>query len=188
MLWHTRRGQCTCISPASNSHLTSSSAVYLFHLLGIMAASSVEACEPLSDTKTYTYSDLDTGFRPPSSCFHHTYTSVLNGYDYYSSSTAGSVTKSYISLDVYRGREPACLPPHYPAACSYLGTFTQDLANLYDNLPGSTTQFGIMVVGTTWSETRYVYSPATCPWGYAPVSTSLDASVTNLTRAICCPM
>lgn len=153
-----------------------------------MTASGGRICESPSDTRTYTYSDLDNGFTPPKSCLEHRYTSEPNGYDYYISTTRDSGIEDYVSLDVYRGRNPACFPPNFPTeVCSYTGTFTQEPANDYMDLP-STSRPGLLVMGSTRSETHYVYSPGTCPGDYAPVSTNVDASVANLTRAVCCPM
>lgn len=103
-----------------------------------MAVPTPMVCEPLSDTSTYTYFDLDNGFTPPSSCLHHNLTSAPDGHDYYVSFTTftmGSKTKTSISPDVCRGRDPACFPPNFPAACSYTGTFTQAVGQLYVDAP-----------------------------------------------------
>jgi hypothetical protein len=157
------------------------------HLSVTMAASTSTICQPLSDTRTYTYSDLDNGFTPPSSCLGHSFTSAPDGYDCYVSSTTGSKTKMYISLDVYRGRDPACFPPNFPAACSYTGTFAEAAGNIYVDAP-ALPQSSTEVTGRTWSEKNYVYSPATCPESYAAMSTRTDATAGNVTSAICCPM
>lgn len=151
-----------------------------------MAVSTSAVCKPLSDTSTYTYSDLDNGFTPPISCLDHSFTSAPDGYDFYVSSTTGSRTKTYVSLGVYRGRDPACFPPKFPAACSYTGTFTQAAGQLYGDDPAPA-QPSTEVVGATWSETHYVYSPATCPEHYATASIRTDSSAGDVTSAICCP-
>ncbi|KAF1932751.1 uncharacterized protein M421DRAFT_399172 [Didymella exigua CBS 183.55] len=152
-----------------------------------MPASTSAVCQPLSDSTTYIYSDLDNGFTPPTSCLGRSFTSVPDGYDRYASSTAGTKTKTYISLDVYRGRDPACFPPRFPAACSYTATFTQVAGQLYGDIP-ALPQSSIEVTGVTWSETHYVYSPATCPEHYATMSIRTDATAGNVTSAICCPI
>ena len=152
-----------------------------------MAASTSTICQPLSDTSMYTYSDLDDGFTPPSSCLGHSFTSAPDGYDYYVSSMTGSKTKAYTSLDVYHGRDPACFPPNFPAACSYTGTFTQAAGNVYVDAAASP-QSSSEVTGVTWSETHYMYSPATCPDSYATMSIRTDATAKNVTSAIRCPM
>ncbi len=121
---------------------------------------------PITDTATYTYSDLDSGFTPPESCFDQTYTSLPTGYDtlytWAPSVTAGNNVSSTTSwLKAYRGRDPACFPSHYPKACEWLGTVQQ--------------------------QQHYIYSPGLCPGGYASATTSIDESATATTTATCCP-
>jgi hypothetical protein len=176
------RGQCACINTASAIEDPLSS------FQSVMAASSSTPCGPLIDTKTYTYSDLDNGFTPPTSCLEHTYASSPDGYDYYSSSTKGTKTKVYISLDVYRGRNPDCFPTNYPAACSYTGVIEQPLIQPYNDIPMESSQAITEITGLTWSETHYVYSPATCPGEYIYVRTQLDGSIPDVTTATCCPV
>lgn len=152
-----------------------------------MAASTSGVCQPLTDTRTYTYSDLDHGFTPPSSCLGHSFTSAPDGYDFYVSSTTGSTAKTYVALEVYRGRDPACFPANFPAACVYTATLAEAAGNVYVDAP-ALPQSSTKVSGVIWSETHYVYSPATCPDNYATMSIRTDAAVGNVTSAICCPM
>lgn len=131
-------------------------------------STSAPACSaitgPITDTTTYTYSDLNNGFTPPKSCLEPSYTSLQAGgfdpvFEFIQTVTVGgNVTSSVGSLKVYRGRDPACFPPHYPSTCEWQGTMQQ--------------------------QQHYVYSPASCPGGYESATATVDQS---LTRATCCP-
>lgn len=67
------------------------------------------------------------------------------------------------------------------------GTFTQAPGLGYIDDPAVSTP-STEVTGVTWSETHYVYSPATCPEQYATMSIRTDTTTGNATTAICCPM
>ena len=121
---------------------------------------------PIADTTTYTYSNLDTGFIPPESCLQPTYTSLPDGYDSgftgISTITVGDSTSTSTAwARVYRGREPACFPSKYPKACEYQGTIQQ--------------------------QKNYIYSPGTCPSGYAPATAFFEEPSSSITTATCCP-
>lgn len=131
--------------------------------------SSSQTCSsitgPITDTATYTYTDAE-GFSPPKSCLEPTYTSQPIGSDtFYVSadtiSTAGSNTTSTRWFKAYRGRDAACFPSHYPKACEWLGTVQQ--------------------------QQNYIFSPASCPGGYASATTRVDEDATATTTATCCP-
>lgn len=72
---------------AGSIYLHPSSLILLFYLSFFqslshpiaMAVPTPIVCEPLSDTSTYTYFDLDDGFTPPSSCLYHNFTSAPDG-------------------------------------------------------------------------------------------------------------
>lgn len=120
---------------------------------------------PITDTATYTYSDA-AGFSPPKSCLEQTYTSQPIGSDTFYTwidtfSTAGTNSTSTRWFKAYRGRDAACFPSHYPKACEWLGTVQQ--------------------------QQNYIYSPATCPGGYASATTHVDEAATAITTATCCP-
>ncbi|KAJ4994097.1 superoxide dismutase copper chaperone [Stagonosporopsis vannaccii] len=105
-------------------------------------------------------------FSPPGSCLEQTYTSQPIGSDTFYTwvdtfSTAGINSTSTRWFKAYRGRDAACFPSHYPKACEWLGTVQQ--------------------------QQNYIYSPATCPGGYASATTRVDDAAIAITTATCCP-
>jgi hypothetical protein len=140
--------------------------VSLFPLILIMESEPTAQCGPvtgpITDSATYTYSYLNTGFTPAKSCLDATYSVTPVGYDSVFTFVDGnSTTASVREMRVYRGRDPACFPSKYPKACEWRGTVQQ--------------------------QQNYIYSPGTCPDGYASATTSIDGSAGAVTTATCCP-
>ena len=139
--------------------------------------SATSTCQP-ADTTTRTLSDLaDTIFTPPASCLQNLYKNPPFGndtyriYTYSSLVTASGTTsmETWTQDHVRRGRDPSCFPPNFPTTTC-----------LYPTFDGSRTVNRV-------SEQTYVYSPARCPESYAAVTSSVDATNTKITRAVCCP-
>lgn len=121
---------------------------------------------PITDTATYTYSDLDASFSPPELCLQPTFAVLPDNYNTAFSwldtfTLNGQPTTSVRWMRLYRGREPTCFPSNYPKACEYQGT--------------------------TQQQKNYIYSPGTCPGGYAPATNFVGGSATEVTTALCCP-
>lgn len=148
---------------------------HFFLSLHIMATATSMTCGPMSDTSSYTHSDLDTGWIAPTSCFGNVYRSETDGYDFWTRDS------KYDTLRITRGRDPACFPKNYPAACQYTSTFEQALDPIIFQL--ATT----LMSTTLWSEKDYVYSPATCPSGYIAKGARANTASVGTTSAFCCP-